>query len=315
VPHPGIPLHIAVVTPAWNVAPFIDAALRSVMAQTHAGWSMVVVDDGSTDDTAARVARIRDRRITLIRQGNRGVSAARNRGIEASAGDAVLFLDADDVLAPDAMARLASGLAAEPGAVAAYGPYARFPARGRRAQGAVPPDRALLHALLIGNRFANGGHLLIRRTAVDTVGWFREALHFGEDWEYWVRLALCGRFTRAPGHRPTLYVRDRAGSAYRATAHVTSAYTACLDAVFSLPALRDHFSADELTLIRSRAEAERDWIAGRELLRLGRSHEGLDLLNRSVAAAPCPKRRALRAFAHTLPWVPAGWRGPFHPYA
>lgn len=284
------------------------------MAQTYTDWSMVVVDDGSTDDTAARVARIGDQRIALVRQGNRGVSAARNRGIEASAGDAALFLDADDVLAPDAMARLASGLAADPGAVAAYGPYARFPARGRRVHGTVPLGRALLPALLIGNRFANGGHLLIRRTALNAAGRFREALQFGEDWEYWVRLALCGRFIRAPGHRPTLYVRDRAGSAYRATAHVTSGYTACLDAVFSLAALRDHFSVDELAQFRSRAEAERDWIAGRELLRLRRFHEGLALLNQSVAAAPSPKRRALRAFAHILPWVPAGWRGPFHPH-
>jgi len=99
-------LHIAVIVPAFNVAPYVRDAIVSVVEQTHRDWSMVVVDDGSTDGTTRIAAMVPDPRISLIRQGNAGVSAARNRGIAASASDACLFLDADDWLAPDALVRL-----------------------------------------------------------------------------------------------------------------------------------------------------------------------------------------------------------------
>ena len=95
----------------------------SVLAQTHRDWSLVVVDDGSTDGTGDVAAGFADRRIALIRQPNAGVSAARNRGIgellDRSA--AILFLDADDWLAPDALSRLAATLDASRGAIAAVG--------------------------------------------------------------------------------------------------------------------------------------------------------------------------------------------------
>ncbi|HYZ23506.1 MAG TPA: glycosyltransferase family A protein, partial [Rhodopila sp.] len=94
-------MHVAVVTPAFNVAPYIADAIASVIAQTHRDWSLVVVDDGSTDPTAEVATSFRDPRIHILRQPNSGVSAARNRGIaEAGRSDAFLFLDADDWLAP-----------------------------------------------------------------------------------------------------------------------------------------------------------------------------------------------------------------------
>jgi glycosyltransferase involved in cell wall biosynthesis len=91
-------MRVGIVTPAWNVARWIDGTIRSVLEQTHADWRMVVVDDGSTDATAALVGRVADPRVTLLRQANAGVSAARNAGLAAldPGADAVLFLDADD---------------------------------------------------------------------------------------------------------------------------------------------------------------------------------------------------------------------------
>src|SRR5689334_14930827 len=121
--------------PAWNVAPWIGAAIRSVLGQTWPDWRLVIVDDGSVDATFAVAGGFADPRLLLVRQANAGVSAARNRGAEMLDGDALLFLDADDVLATDALAVLAPALAAAPGAVAAVGPYAHLDAALRLDRG------------------------------------------------------------------------------------------------------------------------------------------------------------------------------------
>ncbi|MFC7540526.1 glycosyltransferase family 2 protein [Siccirubricoccus deserti] len=112
------------IMPAHDVARFIGVAVDSVRAQDFADWELLVVDDGSRDGTGAVVAARRDPRIRLIRQANAGVSAARSRAMEEARGEAILFLDADDWLAPDALDRLVLALAAAPEAVGAHGGYA-----------------------------------------------------------------------------------------------------------------------------------------------------------------------------------------------
>ena len=130
-------MHIAVVIPAFNIAGFLATAIQSVLGQTFSDWSLVIVDDGSTDTTAAVGAHFRDKRIRLLRQSNSGVSAARNAGIAAVlAGhvgspsvvvppDALMFLDGDDWLAPAALGLLAETLENASWAAAAVGRYAR----------------------------------------------------------------------------------------------------------------------------------------------------------------------------------------------
>ena len=168
-------MRIGIVTPAFNVAPYIGDAIRSVLAQTHQAWSMTIVDDGSADQTAVIAAGFDDPRIRLIRQHNAGVSAARNRGLAATNAETVLFLDADDWLSADALSVLAATLRAAPGAIAAVGPY-RLVADGKPVPGSRvsrPESGDLLEALLVRNLFANGGHLLIRRHALDAAGRIR----------------------------------------------------------------------------------------------------------------------------------------------
>ena len=92
---------VSVIMPAYNSEVYIRESIDSVLAQTFADFELIVVDDGSTDTTAAIVESYTDSRIRLIRQPNRGVSEARNTGIEAARGQYITFLDSDDLYYPD----------------------------------------------------------------------------------------------------------------------------------------------------------------------------------------------------------------------
>jgi GT2 family glycosyltransferase len=335
-------VRIGVVVPAYNAAPWIGDAIESVLAQAHGDWRLVVVDDGSTDATVDVVVRFIDRRICLIRQANAGVSTARNRGMGeicgfapspqpppargggvstplplplrdwvGGRGDALLFLDADDWLAPDALARLAAALDASPHAVAASGAYA-FADTGvvRR-----PPAGDILQRLLVRNLFANGGHLLLRTEAVRKAGGFLRGIAYGEDWEFWVRIALQGALAAAHGRAPVLFVRRHAGGAYHRLAADPAAFAPCMDAIFGNPVLCARFGAARLVAIRCRTEAENDWIIGRELIRHGQRRQGVARLRRSLLMQPGIKRATLFAAAHALGLLPAGLHGPFRSYS
>ena len=303
-------MRIGVIVPAFNVAPFLRRTLQSVVDQTHTDWSLVVIDDGSTDATDTVVHDFHDDRITLIRQDNAGVSAARNRGIRhilATPHDAILFLDGDDWLALDALSLLAATLDAAPWAVAACGRYARVGSNRTACLSPAPPDGCVLERLMIRNLFANGGHLLIRREAIADAGEFRRDLSYGEDWEYWTRLALQGEFVAAASRAPLLFVRERPGSAYLSHATDPDAYRPAIDAIHRNPAIASRLGQARLAFLKRRAEAETAWAVGRELIRHGRLQDGQRWLRRSIYDAPNLKHLAMIG----LSWARFG---PFRPY-
>ncbi len=293
---------IAVVVPAFNADAFLADTIQSVLRQTYTDWSMVIVDDGSTDATAATAAQFDDTRIDVIRQANAGVSAARNAGWHAAAAgpaspDAVLFLDADDWLATDALSLLAEALDAAPRAIAAVARFARVDGDQTVIAGPRPRPGDLLELLLTRNLFANGGHLLIRRSAIETAGDFRTELSYGEDWEYWTRLALLGEFVPVRSATPLLFVHERPDGAYLSRATDPDAYRPALTAIYRNCALADRLGAPRLAALALRAEAEMAWTIGRELIRNGHQMQGLGWLGRSVCTAPLPKRLVLLGLA------------------
>lgn len=96
---------VSIIVPAYNAAPFIADAVRSVLDQTHGELELIIVDDGSTDDTAELVGTFVDPRVLLVRQTNAGVSAARNSGLDRARGEFIGFLDADDAMEPSNIER------------------------------------------------------------------------------------------------------------------------------------------------------------------------------------------------------------------
>jgi len=116
---------VSVIIPAYNAAKFIVATIRSVLEQSYGKVEVLVIDDGSTDNTAAALAPFQAR-IRYIPQPNRGESSARNRGLGESRGEYVIFLDADDLLAPGMIARAVGALEKLPDFSAVYGLRAAF---------------------------------------------------------------------------------------------------------------------------------------------------------------------------------------------
>lgn len=307
-------MHIAVIIPAYNAAAWLPTCLASLRTQTYPDWSAVVIDDGSADDTAFLAAAGPDDRIHVVRQANAGVSAARNHGIRIALGrtgaqraDAMLFLDADDWLSPDALARLAAGLESAPWAVAAAGAHAFVQPDGRIVRAPPPPSGCLLERLVVRNLFVNGGQLLICREAVESAGFFRPDLPFGEDWEYWTRLAALGEFVALRERTPVLFAREHGASAYRRMATDPGYAEAVVQAIHANPDIQVRFGTATLMLLRSKADAESAWIIGREHIRHGARRDGQRWLRRSLRRAPGAKRAALLLLS------PLGV-GPFRPY-
>lgn len=113
---------VSIIIPAFNAAPYIGDAIRSVQQQSFTRWELLITDDGSTDDTAGVVKPfLADERIRYTKQPNSGVSAARNTGITNAKGTFLTFLDADDALLPDSLTEKINALEADPKADFVFG--------------------------------------------------------------------------------------------------------------------------------------------------------------------------------------------------
>jgi glycosyltransferase involved in cell wall biosynthesis len=197
---PGESGLVSVVVPAFNAADFLSRAVDSVRAQTHSHWELVVVDDGSTDDTRGVAERLaaRDLRIRVVHQRNLGPAAARNRGLVECHGELLQLLDADDELCPDKLARQVAFLQDRPGIDIVTGDALYFDGTGaRRAELEPPPPAANWGADLLLRNVTSIDSPLTRRRVIAKVGAFKERTARGErvlceDWDFWLRAALAG---------------------------------------------------------------------------------------------------------------------------
>ena len=190
---------ISVVIPCHNAAPFLRATIESILQQTRPATEVIVVDDGSTDDSAWIAASFGPP-VRVIRQENRGESAARNRGIEAATGDWVAFLDADDLWLPTKLERQAEVIRSAPADVVCV--TCQFVLFGegmedRRCE--LPPRYDSAHPLremLLGYTVHVGAAVVYREAALRTP--FPEEIRHAEDAIFFVFLRTQGRFLEVP---------------------------------------------------------------------------------------------------------------------
>jgi glycosyltransferase involved in cell wall biosynthesis len=208
-------MRVSVIMPAYNVEPFIGDALRSALAQTVTDLEVVVVDDGSTDGTAAVVEEIarRDDRVRFLQQANRGLAGARNTALAAARGDVLALLDSDDLWEPAFLAEQLAILDARPGVdiVTGNGRYLGGPADGQPARPYPDARPAPDLASIIEDERAVFIMSVFRRRVYDAIGGFDQTMRTNEDYDFWLRAANAG-FRFARNDRPLCLYRIRGDS-------------------------------------------------------------------------------------------------------
>lgn len=208
-------MKISAVVPTYNNAEYIADAINSILTQTHPVDEIIIIDDGSTDNTEAIIDAITKKtahKITYIKQENQGPSSARNRGVEAANGDWLAFLDADDIWTPDKIALQVEALEREPLLKLIAADMCEIDQQGKplvesvlakhqllekfQALSGKPVPNAL-NALLTKN-FIPTGTVLANRAIVIAAGGFNTHIRFGEDLELWAKIAADHPITCLP---------------------------------------------------------------------------------------------------------------------
>jgi glycosyltransferase involved in cell wall biosynthesis len=187
---------VSVIMPAYNVAPYIGAAIDSVLGQTMPDWELLIVDDGSTDDTTRIVQAYaaRDARIRLLTRPNGGIAAARNTALREATGDFFAILDSDDLWEPRYLEAQLAIFAADPEVdiVTGNGWFLGGRLHGTPARPYPDPRPQPTLATILGDEEAIFIMSIMRRRVCDTVGLFDERLRSNEDYDLWLRAAIAG---------------------------------------------------------------------------------------------------------------------------
>jgi Glycosyl transferase family 2 len=214
-------MSVTAIIPTYNRAGYLRESLSSVLGQTRPPDQLIVVDDGSSDNTREVVAEFGSR-VEYIWKPNGGKSSALNLGLEHATGDLIWIFDDDDIAEPDFLHRTVRGLQENPECGFAYGDYDSFVAdeegANRQIAGALPtvkPDNLFLNVLLGGfssteRRFVFQQHSLVRKSCYDEVGQFDETLVRSQDFEMLIRLAH--RFSAVKVGGVAFHLRQHTGN-------------------------------------------------------------------------------------------------------
>lgn len=196
---------VSVIIPAYNVRAYLGETLLSLEQQSLQAFEAIVIDDGSTDGTAALAQQFcqRDRRFRLLSKSNGGLSSARNYGIRQAQADYIAMLDGDDRYKPDKLANHVEWLDRDPSIGVVYSASTIIRDDGRPSWMTLsgkPIQSDPLVSLMCKNFVGHGSNAVFRRVLIDEVGEFDETLRSSEDIDFWLRIAATNRrrFHREP---------------------------------------------------------------------------------------------------------------------
>jgi glycosyltransferase involved in cell wall biosynthesis len=227
---------VSVIIPTYNRSKLLRVAVESALAQTYPNIEVIVVDDGSTDDTAAVMAQYAGQAIYL-KQANQDVAAARNTGIRTASGEYLTFLDDDDMILRTKIERQVQVLTSHPRVGLVHCRFYHIDEDGDLLSKIGPlPAGAVLKELLCRN-FIWAGAPLVRRRCLEQVGLFDEGIPaICADWDMWLRIAQAG-YPFACVQEPLGAYRVQRDSMLANVAKLEQAILAIFDKVFANPQL------------------------------------------------------------------------------
>ncbi|WP_173205643.1 glycosyltransferase family A protein [Sphingopyxis sp. BSNA05] len=198
------PPHFSVIMPVYNAAPYLFATIKSVLTQTDGDLELILVDDGSTDESLGIMLSLasEDARIKLVSQSNQGVSAARNLGLSQARGKLVAFMDADDLWKAEKLEMHGFFHARHPHVAASYAQIAFIyhdakPGDKAKTYSTVTPGPLTVEQVIAENPTCTMSNLVVVKETIDAVGGFRSDMSYAEDQEWIARLVsfdhdICG---------------------------------------------------------------------------------------------------------------------------
>jgi glycosyltransferase involved in cell wall biosynthesis len=272
---------ISIIIPTYNHARFVTQAVDSALTQTLPAIEVVVVDDGSTDETQGVLAKYKGQ-INYIYQTNQGPSAARNTGIRAAHGDYLVFLDADDLIPPNKLELQSQYLETRPDWGLVYSGWQYIDETGAQALGEMRPHKQgqVLKDLLCRDFFFSPGAAIIRRECFDRVGHFDVSLRAAEDTDMWVRIAAAGYAFGYVDEILYSYRVVKSGLSHNITNHFKYEFSR-LDKFFANPELPEDIKA-----LKPEAYAAILYEYGAKYYRLGEVELAKEHIQKAVLMCP-----------------------------
>lgn len=294
----------SIIIPVNNGERYIRQTINSALAQTYSDFEVIVVDDGSSDNTRNILASYGNR-IRYIYQENKGPAAARNTGYRVANGQYLLFLDSDDLIPPEKLARHIDFLETWPQHELAYSAWHFLSDDGSTILGEKRPRKEghlLVDMLRRSFVMVSPGAVVIKRTCLDRIGLFDEspALIGTEDTDLWLRIAAAG-YTFGYIDQPLLQYRVRHDSVSSNTARKIEVRTARLDKFFTVPDL-----PEVIKNLKAEAYSTIYFEAAADYYRIGDMEQGCH--NLQMAIKLCPAKTEDRDWI--LEWLAAAIAEP-----
>lgn len=203
---------VTVIIATYNAIAYLPSTVDSVIQQTFTDFEVLIVDDGSTDETVEWVSKLVDPRVRLISQANQGVAVARNQGIMGAQGEYVAFLDADDLWEPTKLEKQVKCLEENPQVGLVNTSIVNIDEQGKPLGAVNAPDVEgnVLKYIVEENLILCGSAPMVRRSCLEAVQGFDQKLMSAEDWDLWIRLAA--RYDFAVVREPLVLYRQHLNS-------------------------------------------------------------------------------------------------------
>jgi glycosyltransferase involved in cell wall biosynthesis len=212
---------ISIVIPLYNKSRYVQRAIDSVVQQTFQDWEIIVIDDGSTDGGYEKIAHLQSEKITLIRQRNQGVSAARNLGISIARFKYIAFLDADDYWSPEYLSAIFNGITSFPNAGIWCTSFSKKPTDLTFQGGSFKESEDYFTKSFWHSNFYTSS-IVIEKTFFEKMKGFKPHLKKGEDLDVWIRAILFfGKYAYC-SDTLVYYDRDDETSATRTPCHLSA---------------------------------------------------------------------------------------------